>query len=78
MEKGVLIDGSSKTKSPRQAGAGITKGGENDYWLGAGESGTTPAPAVTINAVADALSDYGVLHVETPATPLRIWQAIHG
>ncbi len=45
---------------------------------GAGESGTTPAPAVTINAVADALSEYGVLHVETPATPLRIWQAIHG
>jgi carbon-monoxide dehydrogenase large subunit len=41
-----------------------------------GEGGTTPALGVTINAVADALAHLGVLHVEMPATPLRIWQAI--
>jgi carbon-monoxide dehydrogenase large subunit len=42
----------------------------------AGEGGTTPALAVTINAVVDALADFGVRHVEMPATPERIWRAI--
>lgn len=44
----------------------------------AGESGTTPALGVVINAVVDALADYGVKHIEMPATPERIWRAIHG
>jgi carbon-monoxide dehydrogenase large subunit len=43
-----------------------------------GEGGTTPALAVVINAVVDALSEYGVTHVEMPATSERIWRAIHG
>ncbi|MBV8778946.1 MAG: molybdopterin-dependent oxidoreductase, partial [Alphaproteobacteria bacterium] len=43
-----------------------------------GEGGTTPALAVVINAVVDALADYGVTHLEMPATPERIWRAIHG
>lgn len=42
----------------------------------AGESGTTPALGVVINAIVDALSEYGVKHVEMPATPERIWRAI--
>jgi len=42
----------------------------------AGEGGTTPALGVTINAVVDALTEYGVRHVEMPATPERIWRAI--
>lgn len=41
-----------------------------------GEGGTTPALAVAINAVVDALAPLGVRHVEMPATPLRIWTAI--
>ena len=41
-----------------------------------GESGTTPAPAVIINAVVDALYDLGVRDIEMPATPHRVWQAI--
>lgn len=41
-----------------------------------GEGGTTPALGVTINAVVDALAHLGVRHVEMPATPPRIWQAI--
>ncbi len=44
----------------------------------AGEGGTTPALAVTINAIVDALRDFGVRHVEMPATPERIWRAIGG
>jgi carbon-monoxide dehydrogenase large subunit len=42
----------------------------------AGEGGTVPALAVIINAVVDALSDFGVRHVEMPATPERVWRAI--
>jgi carbon-monoxide dehydrogenase large subunit len=44
----------------------------------AGEGGTTPALAVTINAIVDALSEFGVRHVEMPATPERIWRAMRG
>jgi carbon-monoxide dehydrogenase large subunit len=44
----------------------------------AGEGGTTPALAVIINAIVDALSEFGVSHIEMPATPERIWRAIHG
>jgi len=43
-----------------------------------GEAGTTPAPGVILNAVVDALKEYGVRDVEMPATPHRIWQAIQG
>ena len=44
----------------------------------AGEGGTTPALGAVVNAVVDALSGYGVRHVEMPATPERIWRAIRG
>jgi carbon-monoxide dehydrogenase large subunit len=42
----------------------------------AGEGGTTPALGVVVNAIVDALADYGVKHIELPATPERIWRAI--
>jgi carbon-monoxide dehydrogenase large subunit len=35
-----------------------------------------PALAVIINAIVDALSEFGVRHIEMPATPERVWQAI--
>jgi carbon-monoxide dehydrogenase large subunit len=43
---------------------------------GGGEAGITPALAVVMNAVMDALKDYGVEHIDMPATPHRIWEAI--
>jgi carbon-monoxide dehydrogenase large subunit len=43
---------------------------------GGGEGGTTPALAAVINAICDALADLGVEHIEMPATPERVWQAI--
>ncbi len=43
-----------------------------------GEGGTTPALAACTNAIVDALSDYGVTHMDMPATPLKIWKAIQG
>ncbi|HZT90387.1 MAG TPA: xanthine dehydrogenase family protein molybdopterin-binding subunit [Stellaceae bacterium] len=41
-----------------------------------GEGGTTPALAVVINAIVDALAEMGVRHIEMPATPERVWRAI--
>lgn len=40
------------------------------------EGGTTPALGVTINAIVHALSEFGITHIEMPATSSRIWQAI--
>jgi carbon-monoxide dehydrogenase large subunit len=41
-----------------------------------GEGGTTPALAAVVNAICDALAEFGVRHVEMPATPERVWRAI--
>ena len=41
-----------------------------------GEGGTTPAPAVIVSAIVDALRDYGIRDITMPATPYTIWQAI--
>ena len=41
-----------------------------------GEGGTTPALGVVVNAVVDALTDYGVTHIEMPVTPERVWRAM--
>src|SRR5690606_32647071 len=41
-----------------------------------GEGGTTPALAIIGNAIVDALAEYGVEHIELPATPERVWRAI--
>jgi len=43
---------------------------------GGGEGGTTPALGVVVNAVVDALSDYGVRHIEMPVTAEKVWRAI--
>jgi carbon-monoxide dehydrogenase large subunit len=44
---------------------------------GAGEGGTTGALGAVVNSVVDALAEFGVTHIEMPATPERIWRAIH-
>ena len=43
---------------------------------GGGEAGITPALAVVTNAIVDALSVYGIEHIEMPATPANVWAAI--
>jgi len=43
---------------------------------GGGEGGTTPALGAVVNAICDALAELGVEHIEMPATPARVWQAI--
>ena len=44
---------------------------------GCGEAGAIGAPAAISNAIVDALRDYGVRHVEMPATPEKLWRVIH-
>src|SRR5215510_9570066 len=43
---------------------------------GGGEGGATPALAAVVNAVVDALAEFGVEHIEMPVTPERVWEAI--
>ena len=43
---------------------------------GCGEAGTTGALPAVMNAVVDALSEYGIRHIDMPATPDAIWRAI--
>ena len=43
---------------------------------GVGESGAIPGAAAIVNAVEDALAEFGVVLREAPATPTRIWQAM--
>jgi len=45
---------------------------------GGGEGGTTPALGALTNAIVDALAEFGVEHIEMPATPERVWRAIRG
>ena len=45
---------------------------------GAGEAGCVGALPAVANALVDALSEFGVQHIEMPATRERIWRAING
>jgi carbon-monoxide dehydrogenase large subunit len=44
---------------------------------GIGEAGTIASPPAVINAVIDAVSHLGVTSIEKPASPERVWRAIH-
>ena len=39
-----------------------------------GEGGTTPALAAVVNAIVDALKEFGVSHLDMPVTPERVWR----
>ena len=45
---------------------------------GCGEIGTIGAVPAVVHAVLDALSEYGVLHIEMPITPERVWRLVSG
>jgi len=45
---------------------------------GAGEAGTVGAMPAVANALVDALSEFGVKHIEMPATAEVIWRAMRG
>ncbi|HYL07423.1 MAG TPA: molybdopterin cofactor-binding domain-containing protein [Candidatus Udaeobacter sp.] len=43
---------------------------------GIGEAGTIAASAAVINAIVDAVSPYGITHIDMPASPDRLWKQI--
>jgi carbon-monoxide dehydrogenase large subunit len=43
---------------------------------GCGEAGCAGALPSVMNALVDALAEYGIRHIDMPATPERVWQAI--
>lgn len=43
---------------------------------GCGEAGCAGSLPAVMNAVVDALSEYGITHIDMPATPERVWRAI--
>jgi len=43
---------------------------------GCGEAGCAGSLPAVMNAVVDALSPYGIRHIDMPATPDRVWQAL--
>ena len=44
---------------------------------GAGEAGAVGSPPAVINAIVDALRGAGVSSIDMPATPEKVWRAIH-
>ena len=44
---------------------------------GAGQAGCMAAPQTIINSILDALAPLGITYIDMPATPERIWRAIH-
>ena len=43
---------------------------------GAGEAGTVGSLSAGVNAIVDALSVYGIQHIDTPCTPMKVWHEI--
>ncbi|WP_149538554.1 xanthine dehydrogenase family protein molybdopterin-binding subunit [Siccirubricoccus phaeus] len=43
---------------------------------GCGEAGCAGSLPAVMNAIVDALSEYGISHIDMPATPERVWRAI--
>jgi aerobic carbon-monoxide dehydrogenase large subunit len=43
---------------------------------GAGETGTIASTPAVVNAVMDALAPLGIMHVDMPLTPERVWRAL--
>ena len=43
---------------------------------GCGEAGCAGSLTSVMNAIADALSEFGIPHMDMPATPYRVWRAI--
>ena len=57
----------------------FTEGPEPSNPLGikpGSEGGTAASPGVIANAIVDALAEFGVRHIELPATSERVWRAI--
>ena len=45
---------------------------------GIGESGSVGTPPAVMNAVVDAVRHLGVIHIDMPATPQKLWEILQG
>jgi carbon-monoxide dehydrogenase large subunit len=45
---------------------------------GVGEAGCIGVPPAVVNAVVDALTPFGITHLDMPVTPARLWSALRG
>src|SRR5665647_2807594 len=43
---------------------------------GVGESPTVGSPPAIANAIIDALSPFGITHLDIPITPFKVWKAL--
>jgi carbon-monoxide dehydrogenase large subunit len=60
-----------------ELGRTITPSPTNELGVkGIGEAGTIASSAAVMNAVCDALSPFGIKHIDMPASPDRVWRAI--
>jgi carbon-monoxide dehydrogenase large subunit len=58
-------------------GRSVTPSTTNELGVkGVGETGTIASPPAVINAVIDALAPFGIIDIDRPATPERVWRAI--
>jgi len=62
------FEGSLSTEFPSRANRLGVKG--------SGQAGAIASPGTIMNAVINALAPLGVRHLDMPATPSRIWEAI--
>jgi len=61
-----------------ELGRTITPSETNELGVkGIGEAGTIASSAAVMNAVCDALSPFGIKHMDMPASPDRVWKLIH-
>ncbi len=44
---------------------------------GVGEAGTIASTPAIVNAILDAVRQFGVVDIEMPCTPMRVWKALH-
>jgi carbon-monoxide dehydrogenase large subunit len=45
---------------------------------GSGEAGAIGAPPAVVNAIVDALAEFGITHIDMPVTAEKIWRVISG
>ena len=85
-ESGQLLSGSfadyamprADDMPPIHSGVGLVRALTNPLGVkGGSEAGNMAAPPAIVNAIVDALAPLGVLEVPMPATPERVWRAIH-
>jgi aerobic carbon-monoxide dehydrogenase large subunit len=84
-ETGQLMTGSlldytfpKSDQIPRvRVGFQVTPAPDNPLGVkGIGEAGCVAAPPVIVSAVCDALSSFGITHIDMPLTPPKVWRAI--